>query len=36
MNAIGICIILCRITFKKQRKVFSTGYNVKPDDWDNN
>ncbi|MDP2087917.1 MAG: Arm DNA-binding domain-containing protein [Flavobacteriaceae bacterium] len=35
INSNGICVILCRITLKKQRKVFSTGFNVNPENWNN-
>lgn len=32
-NAKGVCPIICRITFKKQRKQFSTGVFICPEHW---
>lgn len=32
-NAKGVCPILCRMTFKKERKQFSTGLFINPKNW---
>ncbi|MBI9040278.1 site-specific integrase [Lutibacter sp.] len=34
INKKGICPILCRITYNKSRKEFSTGLFIKPEYWD--
>ena len=34
-NRNGYCIISCRLTFNKKRKVFSTGLLIKPNHWNN-
>ena len=33
INKKGMCTILCRLTFRKQRKEFATGLFVNPDYW---
>lgn len=35
INHQGKCPLRCRITYLKERKIFSTGLFVKPKDWDN-
>lgn len=33
-NAKGVCALMCRLTYNKQRKEFSTGQFVNPEYWD--
>lgn len=35
-NGRGLAPLICRITFNKKRKEFSTGYYINPNDWDSN
>jgi integrase len=32
-NAKGLCVLMCRLTFNKARKSFSTGLFINPDHW---
>ena len=34
MNNQGLAAIMCRLTYNKNRKDFSTGITVNPDHWD--
>ena len=33
INAKGLCALMCRLTYNKVRKTFSTGQFVNPDRW---
>ncbi|MDP5158547.1 MAG: Arm DNA-binding domain-containing protein, partial [Flaviramulus sp.] len=34
VNAKGLCALMCRLTYNKTRKTFSTGLFVNPKYWD--